>query len=183
MNPFRLVRRPLHRRRHARCGRRKLRHRRRPIVAGAIRDRTVRPRRRRPPLRRRLRVTSANNSARRNRHKLHLLPRHPHANNGPSVRRNLLRYLHPLPRPLRRQHRRLRANNVNNGPSVRRNRHKLRQPRLLPPRQRRHQRRRLRRQSRPRLRQRLRQNRLTPIRAKSRPATAKTHSRCPDPVT
>ena len=119
--------------------RRKL-HRRRRIVADAIKDRIVQPRRQRlhPG---RPRAISANNSARRNLLLLPQLPRRRHprlrANNGGnglSVRHNphKLRRLHPLPRLQQRRHRRLRANNAGNGLSVHRNRCKPRRLRLLP---------------------------------------------------
>ena len=157
--------------------RRKL-HRRRRIVADAIKDRIVQPRRQRlhPG---RPRAISANNSARRNLLLLPQLPRRRHprlrANNGGnglSVRHNphKLRRLHPLPRLQQRRHRRLRANNAGNGLSVHRNRRK---PRRL----------RLQRQSRLPLRQRLRQNQQILIRTKNRTATGKTTGPVrPDPV-
>jgi len=144
------------RHRRAPWRRRKLHHRRR-IVADAIKGGIVQPRRQRlHPLPRRPRVISANNSGRRNPHKL--------------------RRLHAL----HRRHRRLRANNGSNGLSVHRNGRKLRRLRLLLRLQGRRQRR---RQSRLPLRQRLLQNRPIPIRAKNRAATGKTTAPIrPDPV-
>jgi hypothetical protein len=158
--------------RHRRAPSRRRKPHRRPIVADAIKDRIVQPRRQRLHLLPR-RLRAIDNSARRNLLLLPQLPRRRHsllrANGVSSARHNphKLRRLHKL----RHRHRRLRANNGGNGLSVR---GKLRRKRLLL---------RLQRQSRLPLRQRLRQNRPIPITAKNRTATEKTTGPLrPDPI-
>jgi hypothetical protein len=125
--------------RHRRAPSRRRKPHRRPIVADAIKDRIVQPRRQRLHLLPR-RLRAIDNSARRNLLLLPQLPRRRHrrlrANGVSNARHNphKLRRLHPL----RRRQRCLRADNGSNGLSVRR---KLRRLHPLPhPLRRRHRR-------------------------------------------